>query len=93
MRTQNGQFWPVPVLNLLRTDEGICEGDAGTERSECGGLPILAYQRVESVERLTSIEMERMAKIFLAHWIKHREWRLSRLKGQALAGDVLVLNP
>ena len=27
MRMQNGQFWPVPVLNLLRTHEGISEGD------------------------------------------------------------------
>ena len=27
MRMKNGHFWPIPILNLLPTDQGISVGD------------------------------------------------------------------
>ena len=51
MRIQNGQFWLFcSVLNLLRTDEGISEGDVvALKDPNVEDCPILAYQRSESV--------------------------------------------
>ncbi len=95
MRMQNGQFWPVPVLNLLRTHEGISEGDVvALKDPNVEDCPILAYQRVESVERLTFSEMERMAKnIFGTLDKKHPGVETFLSQGPVLiAGDVLVLN-
>tara|TARA_B100000579_G_C22743322_1_gene810217 strand:- start:18 stop:1229 length:1212 start_codon:yes stop_codon:yes gene_type:complete len=95
MRMKNGQFWPVPILNMLQADQGISVGDVvALKDPNVEGVPILAYQKVESVERLTSLEMERMAKnIFGTLDKKHPGVATFLSQGNVLiAGDVLVLN-
>lgn len=59
MRTSNGLFWPVPVLNLTADISGI----EGAERvalrdPNVDGNPVLAIMNVTSIEKFTPDQLE-----------------------------------
>ena len=59
MRTSDGLFWPVPVLNLVADGHGIA---VGSQIALCDpnifGDPVIAIQKVEAVEELTDEEID-----------------------------------
>lgn len=63
MRTTDGLFWPVPILNLTRDVSGIDAGARVALRDpNVAGNPVMAVMDVETVEILTDEELEHMAE-------------------------------
>ena len=59
MRTSDGLFWPVPVLNLVADGHGIAVGSQIALRDpNISGDPVIAIQKVEAVEELTDEEID-----------------------------------
>lgn len=59
MRTSDGLFWPVPVLNLVADSHGIAVGSQIALRDpNVSGDPVIAIQKVEAVEELTDEEID-----------------------------------
>lgn len=59
MRTSDGLFWPVPVLNLVADGRGITVGSQIALRDpNISGDPVIAIQKVEAVEELTDEEID-----------------------------------
>jgi sulfate adenylyltransferase len=59
MRTSDGLFWPVPVLNLVSDGHGIAVGSQIALRDpNIFGDPVIAIQKVEAVEELTDEEID-----------------------------------
>ena len=59
MRTSDGLFWPVPVLNLVADAHGITVGSQIALRDpNISGDPVIAIQKVEAVEELTDEEID-----------------------------------
>jgi sulfate adenylyltransferase len=59
MRTSDGLFWPVPVLNLVADGHGITVGSQIALRDpNVSGDPVIAIQKVEAVEELTDEEID-----------------------------------
>ena len=59
MRTSDGLFWPVPVLNLVADGHGIAVGSQIALRDpNVSGDPVIAIQKVEAVEELTDEEID-----------------------------------
>lgn len=59
MRTSDGLFWPVPVLNLVADSHGITVGSQIALRDpNISGDPVIAIQKVEAVEELTDEEID-----------------------------------
>ena len=63
LHTQEGLFWPVPVLNLVKDIQGI-EGakrialrDPNTE-----GNPVMAVMDIDAIESVTDTQIESMAE-------------------------------
>ncbi len=62
MRTDNGLFWPVPILNLTR-ESGIETGQRIALRDpNVEGEPVLAIMDVEAVEAVTDDQLQSMAR-------------------------------
>ncbi len=62
MHTAKGAFFPVPVLNLL-PEAGFAVGDEIALRDpNVAGEPLLAIQKVESIEVLSDAEMVHIAE-------------------------------
>ena len=63
MRTVDGLFWPVPVLNRVEQAPQLQQGDRIALRdSEIADHPVLAIQTVESVDELSDDECQMMAE-------------------------------
>ena len=63
MRTVDGLFWPVPVLNRVEQAPQLQQGDRIALRdSEITDHPVLAIQTVESVDELSDDECQMMAE-------------------------------
>ncbi|MDB3944570.1 sulfate adenylyltransferase [Gammaproteobacteria bacterium] len=59
MRTSDGLFWPVPVLNLVADGHGVVVGSKIALRDpNVSGDPVIAIQKVEAVEELTDEEID-----------------------------------
>jgi sulfate adenylyltransferase len=59
IRTLDGLFWPVPVLNVLRDSGGIEVGERLALRDpNVKGNPVLAIQQVTRIERMSDAERE-----------------------------------
>ena len=95
MRTTDGLFWPVPVLNLtpdaapLKGAGRIALRDPNEE-----GEPVLAIQDVESIEAISQEQMNLMAeKVFRTLDPKHPGVATFMDLGRyAVAGPIQVLN-
>jgi len=63
MKTPEGLFWPVPVLNMLESAEGLGAGMRLALRDpNVEGEPVLAIQTVEAVEEVSPEDMEKMTQ-------------------------------
>jgi len=66
MYTSEGLFWPVPILNLLDSAEGLSDsGRLALRDPNVEGNPILAIQEIDAIETMTEDQKTRITeKIF-----------------------------
>jgi len=63
MKTTDGLFWPVPIVNLTDNPEGIEVGARIALRDpNVEGHPVLAIQTVEAIEVVSQEQLELMAQ-------------------------------
>ncbi len=94
MKTTNGLFWPVPIVNLTK-ESGIEAGSRIALRDpNVEGNPVLAIMDVESVEAVSNDEIQAMAKeIFGTTDAKHPGVAVfTNLGNTLLSGPIQVLN-
>lgn len=95
MKLTNGLFWPVPVLNLVRSAAGIEAGDRIALRDpNVEGNPVLAVMDVAAVETFTDAELQKLSEqIFRTKDLKHPGVTTFLAQGNvALSGPIKVLN-
>jgi len=94
LRTVDGLFWPVPILNLTN-ETGIEAGSTIALRDpNVDGNPVLAVMDVESVESVTDEQLDFMAeKIFRTLDPQHPGVATFKSQGNTLvAGPIRVLS-
>lgn len=94
LRTRDGLFWPVPVLNLTR-ETGISAGTRIALRDpNVDGNPVLAIMDVEAVEAVSDAQISTMAQqIFRTLDPKHPGVAtFTSLGNTLLSGPIQVLN-
>jgi sulfate adenylyltransferase len=94
LRTVDGLFWPVPILNLTN-EPGIAEGSRIALRDpNVDGNPVMAVMDVESVESVTDEQLDFMAeKIFRTLDPQHPGVATFKSQGNTLvAGPIRVLS-
>ncbi|MCK4942600.1 MAG: sulfate adenylyltransferase [Candidatus Aminicenantes bacterium] len=66
MQTSGGLFWPVPILNLLDSAEGLSEsGRLALRDPNVEGNPVLAIQEIDAIETMTEDQKTRITeKVF-----------------------------
>jgi len=63
MKTTDGLFWPTPVLNLVEDAGDIKAGDQiALKDPNVDGEPVLAVQKVEAIENITSAEIQTLTQ-------------------------------
>ena len=95
MRTSDGLFWPVPVLNRIAEYPHVDSGDRiAILDPEVDGNPPLALQTVEAVEELTEDECQFIAqKVFGTNDEEHPGVQTFLNQGRfIISGDIQVLN-
>ncbi len=96
MVTTNGLFWPVPIINL--TKEDITDVSVGDEIAlldpNVEGNPVLAIQRIETIEKISDEDLSLMAKnIFGTNDIEHPGVKnFTSLGNTLISGSIKVLN-
>lgn len=91
----NGLFWPVPVLNLVKSAGSIKPGDRiALKDPNVEGNPILAVMDVEGVETFTDAELKKLSEqVFRTEDPKHPGVATFLAQGNvALSGPIKVLN-
>ena len=95
MRTSDGLFWPVPVLNLVADGHGIAVGSQIALRDpNVSGDPVIAIQKVEAVEELTDEEIDLITqKVYRTVDPEHPGVATFTSLGRfAISGPIEVLN-
>jgi sulfate adenylyltransferase len=95
MRTTDGLFWPVPVLNLVADAGAISVGQRIALRDpNVPGEPVLAIQTVEKIEKLSDEDLNVIAQnVFGTLDAKHPGVATFLEQGSTLlAGPIEVLN-
>ena len=95
MRTDDGLFWPVPILNLTDDVEAATPGRRIALRDpNVEGHPVLAVQEVMAVEKLNRAELEQIAQhVFATLDAAHPGVEAFLSQGRyALSGPIQVLN-
>lgn len=95
MKTEDGLFWPVPILNLTQSAAGFKKGERIALRDpNVDGAPVLAIQEVEAVDELTTDEQGALAgQIFGTADRKHPGVASFLEQGRVIiAGPIQVLN-
>ena len=95
MVTTDGLFWPVPIINLTEDIGSINESDEiALLDPNVDGTPVIATQKVESIEVLTDSEMLNLAeKIFGTTDNKHPGVsNFLNLGNILISGPIKVLN-
>ncbi|SHE98920.1 sulfate adenylyltransferase [Microbulbifer donghaiensis] len=95
LRTVDGLFWPVPVLNMVK-DTAAIEGAAriALRDPNVEGNPVLAIMDVEAIETVTEEQMDTMVEhVFGTHDEKHPGVATFKAAGRKLiSGSIEVLN-
>jgi len=95
MRTANGLFFPVPILNMVEDASAIKNAKRIALRDpNVEGNPVLAIQDVEAIETFTDDQMKLMTdKIFRSDDMKHPGVGAFNSVGKtAISGPIKVLN-
>ena len=95
MRTSNGDFFPVPVLNLLNSLEGL-EGaqQIALRDPNVDGNPVIAIQQVDAIETVSEQDMALMTKkVYRTADMNHPGVAEFNNQGRyAISGPIQVLN-
>jgi sulfate adenylyltransferase len=95
LHTEDGLFWPVPVLNMVEDTSGI-EGASriALRDPNADGNPILAVMDVAAIETVTDEQITHMAQeIFVTTDPQHPGVATFTNQGRSIvSGDVEVLN-
>ncbi|MCK5359001.1 MAG: sulfate adenylyltransferase [Gammaproteobacteria bacterium] len=95
LKTTDGVFFPVPVLNLVEKAEGFAVGDRIALRDpNVDGNPVLAIQTVTAIEVVSDAQMAVMRdKVYRTDDAEHPGVAAFMSQGQvAVAGPIEVLN-
>jgi sulfate adenylyltransferase len=95
MRTTDGLFWPVPIVNLTSDTTGIdVERRIALRDPNVAGNPVLAVMDVSSIEEISDAELDTMTEaVFGTLDEAHPGVATFRSLGRyCVAGDVHVLN-
>ena len=95
MKTTSGQFFPVPVLNLVENADGIKVGTRIALRDpNVDGNPVLAVQTVDAIETVTDEQMAAMTdKVYRTDDMEHPGVNAFNTVGRiAISGPIEVLN-
>ncbi len=95
LKTTDGVFFPVPVLNLTEKAEGFAAGDRIALRDpNVDGNPVLAIQTVSAIEEVTDEQMALMRdRVYRTDDAEHPGVAAFMSQGQvAVSGPIEVLN-
>jgi sulfate adenylyltransferase len=95
MRTGNGAFFPVPVLNLVDSTEGLKAGQQIALRDpNVNGNPVIAIQQVDAIETVSEQQMTLMTeKVYRTTDRDHPGVAEFNQQGRhAISGPIQVLN-
>jgi sulfate adenylyltransferase len=95
MKTTSGQFFPVPVLNLVENADGIEVGSRIALRDpNVEGNPVIAVQDVEAIETVSDDQMALMTdKVYRTDDNEHPGVKAFNSVGRtAISGPIKVLN-
>jgi len=95
METTSGQFFPVPILNLVETSEIIGTASKIALRDpNVDGNPIIAIQQVDKIETVSDADMAFMTdKVYATSDPEHPGVAAFNAQGRvAISGDIQVLN-
>jgi sulfate adenylyltransferase len=95
MKTCDGLFFPVPILNMLKDASAIQGASRIALRDpSVDGNPVIAIQDVEAIEEISNEQMETMtAKIFRTDDMEHPGVKAFNSVGNiAVSGPIKVLN-
>ena len=95
MRTGNGAFFPVPVLNLVDSTEGLKAGQQIALRDpNVKGNPVIAIQQVDAIETVSEQQMTLMTeKVYRTTDRDHPGVAEFNQQGRhAISGPIQVLN-
>src|SRR3989304_2566330 len=95
MKTTNGIFWPVPILNILRDVSAIKDAKRIALRDpNVNGNPVIAIQDVEAIEEFSDDQMKIMTeKVFGTTDNAHPGAAAFNSAGKfAVSGPIQVLN-
>jgi len=95
MKTSSGQFFPVPVMNLVE-DASAVQGAAriALRDPNVDGNPVIAIQTVEAIEEVTDAQMATMIdKVYRTDDMEHPGVAAFNSVGRfAISGPIQVLN-
>ena len=95
LRTADGLFWPVPVVNLVEDAGAIQVGQRIALRDpNVEGQPVIAVQSVEAIETLSDAELDEIVReVFATDDAEHPGVATFRSLGKTLiSGPIEVLN-
>jgi sulfate adenylyltransferase len=95
MRTADGRFFPVPILNLVESTSAIEGADRIALRDpNVEGSPVIAIQQVDAIESVSEEEMALMTeKVYRTDDMEHPGVAAFNSHGrQAISGPIQVLN-
>ena len=95
MKTSSGQFFPVPILNLVESAESIAGAETIALRDpNVVGNPVIAIQQVDSIETVSDEAMALMTeKIYATDDAGHPGVAAFNAQGRfAVSGAIQVLN-
>ena len=95
MKTTSGQFFPVPILNLVESSQSIGSADRIALRDpNVEGNPVIAIQQVDSIETVSDEQMAFMTeKVYATSDPEHPGVAAFNAQGRvSISGDIQVLN-
>ena len=95
MLTEEGLFWPIPIINLSESIDGFEIGDeVALLDPNVEGTPILATQKISAIEKLADEEVKYLAdKIFGTTELEHPGVaNFLSLGNYLISGTIEVLN-
>lgn len=95
METTSGQFFPVPILNLIKSTESIKNTSRIALRDpNVDGNPVVAIQQIATIETVSEAQMARMTdKVYSTSDPDHPGVAAFNAQGNiAVSGDIQVLN-
>ncbi|MFB3058739.1 MAG: sulfate adenylyltransferase [Gammaproteobacteria bacterium] len=95
MKTGSGQFFPVPILNLVESSESIAGAEEIALRDpNVEGSPVIAIQQVDSIETISDEAMALMTeKVYATNDAEHPGVAAFNAQGRiAISGAIQVLN-